>query len=50
MAADCQEYLRPNLRQAYGQVVIAPKVTKFRKRYLEKLLAQGVSAPLGRGP
>ena len=34
-----QEYFRRNPRQAYCQVVIAPKVTKFRKHYLEKLKA-----------
>jgi peptide-methionine (S)-S-oxide reductase len=34
-----QEYFRRNLGQPYCQVVIAPKVTKFRKRYLAKLKA-----------
>ena len=32
-----QEYFRRNPGQAYCQVVIAPKVAKFRRRYLEKL-------------
>ena len=32
-----QEYFRRNPEQAYCQVVIAPKVAKFRRRYLEKL-------------
>jgi peptide-methionine (S)-S-oxide reductase len=34
-----QEYYRNNSYQPYCQVVIAPKVAKFRKRYLEKLKA-----------
>ncbi len=34
-----QEYFRRNPGQAYCQVVIAPKVAKFRRRYLEKLKA-----------
>jgi peptide-methionine (S)-S-oxide reductase len=32
-----QEYYRRNPGQAYCQVVIAPKVAKFRRRYLDKL-------------
>lgn len=32
-----QEYFANNPRQPYCQVVIAPKVTKFRKQYQEKL-------------
>ena len=32
-----QEYFRRNPAQPYCQVVIAPKVAEFRKRYLEKL-------------
>ena len=32
-----QEYYRRNRGQAYCQVVIAPKVAKFRRQYLEKL-------------
>lgn len=32
-----QEYYRRNPYQGYCQVVIAPKVAKFRKKYLEKL-------------
>ncbi len=34
-----QEYYRNNQYQPYCQVVIAPKVAKFRKQYLEKLKA-----------
>ncbi|HEX2728778.1 MAG TPA: peptide-methionine (S)-S-oxide reductase MsrA [Rubrobacteraceae bacterium] len=34
-----QEYFRNNGFQPYCQVVIAPKVAKFRKQYLEKLKA-----------
>ena len=32
-----QEYFRKNPSQPYCQVVIAPKVAKFRKRFLDKL-------------
>lgn len=32
-----QEYFRRNMGQPYCRVVIAPKVAKFRQRYLEKL-------------
>jgi peptide-methionine (S)-S-oxide reductase len=32
-----QEYYRRNRGQAYCQVVIAPKVAKFRRQYLERL-------------
>jgi peptide-methionine (S)-S-oxide reductase len=32
-----QEYFRNNSYQPYCQVVIAPKVAKFRKQYLERL-------------
>jgi peptide-methionine (S)-S-oxide reductase len=35
-----QEYFRRNERQPYCQVVIAPKVAKFRKRYLGLLKAE----------
>jgi peptide-methionine (S)-S-oxide reductase len=35
-----QEYFRRNLGQPYCQVVIAPKVAKFRKRYMTRLKAQ----------
>ena len=34
-----QEYFRNNAYQPYCQVIIAPKVAKFRKQYLEKLKA-----------
>lgn len=36
-----QEYFRRNPDQGYCQIVIAPKVAKFRKRYLEKLKRVG---------
>jgi peptide-methionine (S)-S-oxide reductase len=37
-AEDChQEYFRRNPSQPYCRVVIAPKVAKFRKRFLDKL-------------
>lgn len=32
-----QEYFRRNPEQAYCRMVIAPKVAKFRKQYLERL-------------
>jgi peptide-methionine (S)-S-oxide reductase len=32
-----QDYFERNPRQRYCQIVIAPKVTKFRKEYLERL-------------
>lgn len=32
-----QEYYRRNPRQGYCQVVIAPKLAKFRKQYVERL-------------
>jgi peptide-methionine (S)-S-oxide reductase len=35
-----QHYYRENLYQPYCQVVIAPKVAKFRQRYLAKLKPQ----------
>ncbi|MBN1965389.1 MAG: peptide-methionine (S)-S-oxide reductase, partial [Anaerolineae bacterium] len=34
-----QEYYRNNPNQGYCRVVIAPKVAKFRKQYLERLKA-----------
>jgi peptide-methionine (S)-S-oxide reductase len=34
-----QEYFKRNPAQPYCRVVIAPKVAKFRQRYLEKLKA-----------
>jgi peptide-methionine (S)-S-oxide reductase len=34
-----QEYFARNPNQGYCQVVIAPKVAKFRKLYLERLKA-----------
>lgn len=34
-----QEYYANNAREGYCQVVIAPKVAKFRKYYMEKLKA-----------
>ena len=32
-----QEYYKYNLNQPYCQAVIAPKVAKFRKTYMDKL-------------
>jgi peptide-methionine (S)-S-oxide reductase len=32
-----QEYFKRNPDQAYCRIVIAPKVAKFRKRYLDEL-------------
>jgi peptide-methionine (S)-S-oxide reductase len=34
-----QEYFRRNQRQPYCQVVVAPKVAKFRKQHLDRLKA-----------
>lgn len=34
-----QEYFQRNPRQPYCQVVVAPKVSKFRKQYLQQLKA-----------
>ena len=34
-----QEYFARNPRQPYCQIVIAPKVAKFRKKYMERLRA-----------
>lgn len=34
---DHQDYFERNPRQRYCQIVIAPKVAKFRKQYLERL-------------
>ncbi len=36
-----QEYFRQNPNQAYCRMVIAPKVAKFRKQYLERLKRVG---------
>jgi peptide-methionine (S)-S-oxide reductase len=36
-----QEYFRRNPSQGYCRIVIAPKVAKFRKQYLEKLKRVG---------
>ena len=33
-----QEYYRRNPRQGYCQVVIAPKVARFRRKYLDRLI------------
>jgi peptide-methionine (S)-S-oxide reductase len=37
-----QEYYERNGGQPYCQVVIAPKVAKFRKKYMDRLKAQAV--------
>ena len=34
-----QDYYAQNPSQRYCQIIIAPKVAKFRKQYLEKLKA-----------
>ena len=34
-----QHYFQQNQRQSYCQIIIAPKVAKFRKQYLEQLRA-----------
>jgi peptide methionine sulfoxide reductase MsrA len=34
-----QEYYRNNTRQPYCQLVIEPKVSKFRKQYVDRLKA-----------
>ncbi len=36
-----QEYFRRNPNQAYCRMVVAPKVAKFRKQYLERLKRVG---------
>ncbi len=38
-----QDYFKNNPYQPYCQVVVAPKVAKFRKQYLSRLKKQGVS-------
>ena len=38
-----RDYFKNNPRQPYCQIVIAPKVRKFREHYLEKLKAQSVA-------
>ncbi len=40
-----QEYFRRNPNQSYCQIVIAPKVAKFRKNYLARLKKAGPVAP-----
>ena len=39
-----QQYYQRNPDQSYCQIVIAPKVAKFRERYLSKLKAESTSA------
>jgi peptide-methionine (S)-S-oxide reductase len=40
-----QEYYAQNASQPYCQMVVAPKVAKFRQKFLEKLKSgSGVSA------
>jgi len=34
-----QDYFANNARQPYCQIVIAPKVAKFRRKFLEKMRA-----------
>ena len=38
-----QDYFKNNPYQPYCQVVVAPKVAKFRKQYLSRLKKQGVT-------
>lgn len=38
-----QQYYRRNTYQPYCQVIIAPKIAKFRRQYLDKLNAQSIS-------
>ena len=40
-----QEYYRRNPDQAYCQLVISPKVAKFRKQYLARLRTEPVGTP-----
>jgi peptide-methionine (S)-S-oxide reductase len=40
-----QEYFKRNPDQAYCHIVIAPKVAKFRKRYLDELKKEQEPAP-----
>jgi len=39
-----QEYFLNNPNQPYCQAVVAPKVAKFRKKFVDKLKKQGASA------
>src|SRR4029078_8781349 len=39
-----QEYILNNPNQPYCQAVVAPKVAKFRKKFIDKLKKQGASA------
>jgi len=39
-----QEYFLNNPNQPYCQAVVAPKVAKFRKKFIDKLKKQGASA------
>jgi len=39
-----QEYFRKNPHQAYCEVVIAPKVSKFRKQYIDRLKKVGTGS------
>ena len=41
-----QQYYRRNADQPYCQVLIAPKIAKFRKEHLDKLKPEATSAPM----
>ncbi len=41
-----RQYYRRNADQPYCQVIVAPKVAKFRKEHLDKLKPEATSAPL----
>jgi peptide-methionine (S)-S-oxide reductase len=41
-----QEYFRNNTYQPYCQVIIQPKVAKFRKEYLERLKPEAAEATM----
>ena len=41
-----QQYYRRNADQPYCQVIVAPKVAKFRMEHVDKLKSEATSAPL----
>ncbi|MQF48797.1 peptide-methionine (S)-S-oxide reductase MsrA [SAR202 cluster bacterium AC-647-N09_OGT_505m] len=41
-----QQYYRRNANQPYCQILIAPKMAKFRKDHLEKIKPEATSAPM----
>ncbi len=40
-----RDYFRRNPERAYCQLVIAPKVAKFRKQFVERLMSRPVTSP-----